>query len=311
MSYLSASAADISRNFGDWQSKAMTGPVTITHHGRPRLVLASIDLFKEMSLPPASESGQAEFSHTNAQLRAVLNQMRDGFMALDSDLKMVDVNPAAELYLGISRDECLGRDVRDINPEVVDSIALDFYKRVLRTREPVEFKVKFAWRDRPYVNMQVFPYDDGGVAVIFANLASREEADILRAQVNATAAALHGHPGLSMIRLNLRGGFEVVDDAFCEMVGFPRSQLSGLLLSDIVHLRDRLVLAHVLNDCIRDQSTRVAIVTLMPRDGRDQQFRLSMSICLHEGAPAGVVVCVVDIAKLSERDGYCASRHCD
>lgn len=34
------SAADVIRNFGLWQERALAGPITITHHGRARTVLS-------------------------------------------------------------------------------------------------------------------------------------------------------------------------------------------------------------------------------------------------------------------------------
>lgn len=34
-------AGEISRNFGQWQDVALSGPVIVTHHGRPRVVMTS------------------------------------------------------------------------------------------------------------------------------------------------------------------------------------------------------------------------------------------------------------------------------
>ena len=40
-----ATAAEVCRNFGLWQDRAMRGPVTVTNHGRPKTVLLSVDDF--------------------------------------------------------------------------------------------------------------------------------------------------------------------------------------------------------------------------------------------------------------------------
>ncbi|MGE0531368.1 MAG: hypothetical protein AB7G40_03200 [Hyphomonadaceae bacterium] len=42
-SRISVSSADFIRNIGYWQNEALRQPISITHHGRERLVLAAPD----------------------------------------------------------------------------------------------------------------------------------------------------------------------------------------------------------------------------------------------------------------------------
>lgn len=44
-----ATAAEVSRNFGRWQDHALAGPVVVTHHGRPRVVVVSAQHYDAMT----------------------------------------------------------------------------------------------------------------------------------------------------------------------------------------------------------------------------------------------------------------------
>ena len=103
------------------------------------------------------------------QHRTVLNQMREAFYALNADFRVIDINPAAELYLGVTRDFIMDKDMRDVFPDIRDSIAWDFFVRVIRTGEQAEFKLRARMRGNPMLNVRAFPYDGGGVGVIWTD----------------------------------------------------------------------------------------------------------------------------------------------
>ena len=119
----SVSAADISRNFGEWQSKAMLKPVVITHHGRARLVLQSIEAFERGQNAGEPGASHDEAQHVTARLRSLLGQIPEGFFAIDPDFRLTDVNRVGELYFGVAREDMIGRDLRDMVPETRRSVA--------------------------------------------------------------------------------------------------------------------------------------------------------------------------------------------
>lgn len=45
---MTATAADVQRNFGHWQDKALQHPVTVTRNGRPKVVILSIDEYQRL-----------------------------------------------------------------------------------------------------------------------------------------------------------------------------------------------------------------------------------------------------------------------
>lgn len=297
------SAADISRNFGDWQSKALQSPVTITHHGRPRLILASVDAFQGFLSHPENSAAGGMLA---TQLRTVLNQMREAFYALSADFRVIDINPAAELYLGVTRDSLLGKDIREAFPELRDSIAWDFFIRVIRTGELAEFKLRARMRGNPMLNVRAFPYDGGGVGVIWTTAEAAEEASVLRTQRDALFNAMAYESAFSVIALNVRGGIEQMNDAFCGLTGFERAQLETLTLAELVHNGDRTSLMQAMNATVRENAPKSAVVRLLVRDGSQRNVRLSMSVAAHNAAPEEIIVCALDLDTLAAAPGRLA-----
>ncbi len=291
-------AADISRNFGEWQNKAMAAPVTITHHGRARLVLSSVDHYETRSEDAASIRVDAR--QASARLRAVLSQMQDGFLGFDARLRITDANTAAELFIGLARDQLIGHDIREILPRTRNSIAWDHFARVFRNGQSVEFQVRSTLHDGVRVKIKAFPFDENGVAIVFTNLGPEEEATALVRRLTAMQAAVRAEAGLALIRINPRGGIEAIDPAFQEMTGFSETQLLDLLMIDIIHVHHRYSFTRALNAVVREGGLRTVVAAIVTRDGEERSFRFHLSVAEDETIPDEIMVCV---ASPSERGG--------
>src|SRR3954465_13256156 len=55
----SVPAAELMRNFGRWQDRTAHGPVFVTNHGRPRVVLMSIEDYERIGHLPPAKAGSA------------------------------------------------------------------------------------------------------------------------------------------------------------------------------------------------------------------------------------------------------------
>ena len=64
-----ATAAQVSRNFGVWQDAAVRSPVIITKNGRPRTVLIAYDDF--LRLAKSDRQAQLTSELTDAEIAAV------------------------------------------------------------------------------------------------------------------------------------------------------------------------------------------------------------------------------------------------
>ncbi len=295
----SVSAADISRNFGEWQSRALSAPVTITHHGRARLVLMSIEecerLRQAAGAPGAGGAWQGE-----THLHAVINQMRDGFLSFSDDLKIADANVAAELHLGVDRDRLVGQDLRDVVPRSRASIVWDHLCWVQRTRQPSEHQLRSVIHEGRRMSFRLFPYGEAGVAMIFNSLEPAEEAGRLTRRFRALEALVRAGPDTALIRLNARGEVGATDPAFLNMTGFSEQQLLGLLLLDIVEPGSRTIFSRALNRTLKTGDPQRLVIAILGRSGERRQFAMCLSCADAENSPDEVFVAVADLKRMAD-----------
>src|SRR4051812_8577787 len=100
----SVPAAELMRNFGRWQDRTAHGPVFVTNHGRPRVVLMSIDDFERIDKSLPATSGITMDPVTGL----LLDRLDDAFVAFDDQETVRRINTAAALYFRRPAEETVG-----------------------------------------------------------------------------------------------------------------------------------------------------------------------------------------------------------
>ncbi|MEZ5961866.1 MAG: hypothetical protein R3C30_15810 [Hyphomonadaceae bacterium] len=136
---VSVSSADFIRNVGYWQNEAMRNPISITHHGRERLILTTPDQFLPQGSadPVDTEAMLAPFRITQA---ALFENMDEAYLELNETLEITIANRAVENISMRSQEQLLGAKVFDTLPEPFGSIVADRARGVLRSRKPSSFE---------------------------------------------------------------------------------------------------------------------------------------------------------------------------
>ncbi len=80
------SAAEFQRKFGRYQDTALTRPVTITQHGRDRLVLMSVDEYRRLKRRARESLLASELSDKDVQAIADAT-VPDGYEDLDREIE--------------------------------------------------------------------------------------------------------------------------------------------------------------------------------------------------------------------------------
>lgn len=114
-----ATAAEVSRNFGRWQDQALAGPVVVTHHGRPRVVVISAQHYDVMSgaESPAAEGGSdaARLQEVLAALQAFQNASAGGgAIRLSRRGVVAAIDETLARSLGLSADEAIGAPLTEL-----------------------------------------------------------------------------------------------------------------------------------------------------------------------------------------------------
>ena len=292
---VAVSSADFIRNIGHWQSEALRKPISITHHGRERLVLAAPEEFS----PAPSEAIDANaVSLLRADQVAVLENLDEGFVSFDNELQIRTANAIAEAFLGRAREEMLGVSPHDFMPQPFASILSDRLHRVQRSRKAEAFEAS-AFEDR-FLSVRVFPLSEG-VGVLLRNVTGRHLLERRLEDSEALANAVRAHTAAAAIRLDARARIEGVDSSFCAWFGFSKGDVVGHRFVDLVVAPFRRGVAELIEAVLREPGARETPLTLLGKRGEEVSGVLSLAPVLTDFVPQGVSAVLIRAANPAEQ----------
>lgn len=111
-----ATAAEVSRNFGRWQDQALAGPVVVTHHGRPRVVVVSAQQYDVMLEAHTSESGTGgdSLEELQAAVQAYRSATGGGSIRLSRRGIVSSIDEPLAVGLGIVPGEAMGAAMTEL-----------------------------------------------------------------------------------------------------------------------------------------------------------------------------------------------------
>ncbi len=279
---IAVSSADFIRNIGHWQNEAMRQPISITHHGRERLVLAATEQFQAETAPDAGAA--AELAALRAASAAVLENMEEGFLSFDAHGRIKSANAIAEAFIGAPRDALAGRTVFETLPDPMAGMLADRLTRVLRARRPEAFECGAF--DGRHAAIRVFPLPDGAGALMdnmTEQFALRRERELGL----ALDSAVRAHGGLAVIQLNAHGRIESVDTAFTAWSGFTATELQGHRFADLITASGRRELMGAFERALREGAPASAEFTLIGKRGDEISGRAAIAPVLSDFVARG------------------------
>jgi len=118
---------------------------------------------------------RAEAEAARDQAISVLESITDGFIALDSEWRVVYVNAEAERLNGMRREDMLGRNHWELFPAAAGTTVHREFLRAASQREPVEFENYYApWRR--WFHLKVYPRVEGGLSVFYEDITESKAA---------------------------------------------------------------------------------------------------------------------------------------
>jgi len=279
---IAVSSAEFIRNIGHWQNEAMRQPISITHHGRERLVLAATEQYRAETAP--DESAAAELAALRATGAAVLENMEEGFLSFDGHGRITNANAIAEAFIGAPRDALVGRTVFETLPDPMAGMLADRLTRVLRARRPETFECGAF--DGRHAAIRVFPLPDGAAALMH----NMTEQYVLRRERElglALDSAVRAHEDLAVIQLNAHGRIETVDSAFTHWSGFTAAELQGHRFADLIAASGRRDLMSAFERALREGAAAGAEFTLIGKRGDEISGRASIAPVLSDFVARG------------------------
>ncbi len=116
--------------------------------------------------------------------RTLFTNMTEGFGLIEClydenekpyDYRYLEINPTFERYLGVKREETLGKTMLELFPNA-NPIALEEYKKVALSGKPANFEI-FSKVANKYLEIYVFSPEKGKIALILRDISWRKQAE--------------------------------------------------------------------------------------------------------------------------------------
>jgi PAS domain S-box-containing protein len=174
----------------------------------------------------------AVFQHPD-QIVVILQAMRDASGAI-TDWKYLDANTKAEAFIGLSRDEIVGRSITEVYSERATR-ANAICTQVLEAQEPLRYEIRY--RDIDLL-ITVFPGGRDLVISSAVDITERKRAEaLLRDAARRNRALLENAP-MGVAHVTMDGQFEYANDALCQMLGYSVDELRTKTWQEVTHPDD-------------------------------------------------------------------------
>ncbi len=160
------------------------------------------------------------------QLAEMLDRISDGFVAFDRDWRYVHVNAAAERFLGMPKEEVLGKVIWELFPGSKQTPAGKLLLRAAAGKVPVEMEVRSRIGNRPVVQT-VYP-SASGVSIYFRDVSERQSAaDALR-ESEEKYRLLFDHSLHGVLLTTPSGETLAANPAFCRLLQRTEEEICQL-----------------------------------------------------------------------------------
>lgn len=271
----SVTSAEITRNFGHWQDRASRSPLMITYHGRPKFVLLSADIWKDIGSRAVSKDvARGRDQH---RFDLLTRHIEGGLLVLGADLVVTEASLQCAGILGLDTSEIVGKALADLPPPFDFAPAVPSLRSILRTGEEVHLEVPSNIDRDVHLRVKAFAWPEG-VALIVNRISAAGD----RAQSEAMALdkARNAHGMVAIVRLTMRGTVSSVDGALSSAIGLPVEKMRGVRLTDMLAVSDRSAARDAIEEMLVGgirSGARAFDTRLLTSDGREAPARIAIA----------------------------------
>jgi len=286
---ISVSAAEISRNFGHWQDRAIAGPVVITHHGRARVVLISAEHFATWDGVKDKAESNDQDSAFEIRLSTVLDHIGEGFFALDDHLRFTSVNSVACAFFGQNSNRLIGYSIVERFPKLDGSMLLDRIKRVERTGMDLTFEGSLsAFPDR-FIEVKIFPYPSG-VGAIVKNLTERKIEERSNIEAKSFTEVFSLSTSIGYVKINIRGFPTNCSDSIYQMTGLDCDQICHARFAELFPVSERNSVQKSLEEALQYGQSTMLRSKMYSKGERDVDVELSIAPIVNDMGVSGALI---------------------
>lgn len=109
----------------------------------------------------------------NQQLQDILENMTDGFFALDKNWHYILLNTAFERILDLKRENLLGRRLQEGQPELLQMPYYEQIQNVMHKGQSTQIEIQYN-RQRNWLQLRLYPFSDG-ICAFFSDITQRKQ----------------------------------------------------------------------------------------------------------------------------------------
>jgi PAS domain S-box-containing protein len=172
----------------------------------------------------------------NRSFISVLENITDGFISLDANLRYSYLNPTAKRVMesqGIT--DILGKHIfEEVFPDSQETDAGRAITRVMKERIPLEVET-FSPRAQRWFANRFIPTDDGGVSILFNDITDRKQAEQALRRAMEFDEAVMTNMGEGLYTVDDQGLVTMMNPAAEKLFGWTIEELRGKKMHDVTH----------------------------------------------------------------------------
>jgi len=134
-------------------------------------------IFAEGSDVTEAKLSEEGLRASEARIRGILEGMTEGFVLLDLDFRVLQINREGLRIDGRPESEIVGRSHWEVWPASAGTSVDDAYRRAMVERVPTTIEHHYDFDGRSvWLELRIFPVEGSGVAAFFRNVTERREA---------------------------------------------------------------------------------------------------------------------------------------
>ncbi|THD35142.1 MAG: hypothetical protein E7773_11850 [Sphingomonas sp.] len=268
-------ASALVRNFGTWRERALRAPIYILHRGRPRLILASVELMDMLCRP--QDDGR--------RLTALLDGSPDMIVIVDRALDIVGTSRSVRARFG-------GGDLHGapatmlVAPDGAAALTAAI-QRVIDLAVPEAIDLPLAGEPGARLSLAIEPYPDG--AALFARETGGATNDD-RASLDETFALSRG---AAVARIDRYGFLDGPHTALAALTGIGAAMLSSLRLVSLFTVATRGAIADMIAAVAADGEPRSGPALLLIDSANPRPVTVALAPRRHRNGIDGVVALIL------------------
>ncbi|HXV68262.1 MAG TPA: PAS domain S-box protein, partial [Nitrospira sp.] len=252
---------------------------------------------------------------SDQQLEVISNALPALISYIGQDLRYHTCNEAYLKWFDLSREEIIGKPVREVLGEEAWSAVGPHIEAGL-SGETVDYETEVHYRrgGRRWIHAVYTPHRDSvnrviGLVVMVTDITARKAAEEALREGDERFRAVVNQATVGVTRTDLTGRFTFVNPRYCEIVGYTQAELLGMRMQDITHPDDLPGNLEQFHRLARDGADFVIEKRYICKDGRVIWVNNSVSGLRNaQGVLTGVLSVTLDITERRRQELELAHR---